>query len=105
VNSSEDLVVQSFGSPTVPFLGPKGQDPFWTTRIFRRDLFGSRAGIDITVSPNLLKISDPDALPFATDYYFPSTEAPRADHIFTLPLQTVHYKNTMSLHTGITMAS
>jgi hypothetical protein len=47
VNSSGDLVVQSSRSPN----GPKGQDPFWTTGIFRRDLFGSRAGVDITIAP------------------------------------------------------
>jgi hypothetical protein len=105
VNSSGDLVVQSSGSPTGPFLGPEGQDPFWTTGIFRRDLFGSGAGIDITVSPELPETSDPDAVPFTTAYYFPGTEAPRADHILTLPLQMVHYTDTTSPHTGITMAS
>jgi hypothetical protein len=51
VNSSGDLVVLSSGSPTGPFPGPEGQDPFWTTGIFRRDLFGSGAGVDITISP------------------------------------------------------
>jgi hypothetical protein len=60
VNSSRDLVVQSSGSPTGPFLGPKGQDPFWTTGIFRWDLFGSGAGINIIVSPELCETSDPD---------------------------------------------
>ena len=104
VNSSRDLIVQSSGSPTRPFLGPEGQDPFWTTGVFRRDLFGLGAGVDITVSLELPETSDPDAVPFTTAYYFPSTEAPRADHILTLPLQMVHYIDTMSLHSGITMA-
>jgi putative SOS response-associated peptidase YedK len=40
VNSFRDLVVQSSGSPTGPFIGPEGQDPFWTAGIFRWDLFG-----------------------------------------------------------------
>jgi hypothetical protein len=35
VNSSGDLVVLSSGSPTGPFPGPEGQDPFWTNGIFR----------------------------------------------------------------------
>ena len=83
VNSSEDLVVQSFGSPTGPFLGPEGQDPFKTTGIFRWDLFGLGVGIDITVAPEMPKTSDPDAVTFTTAYYFPGTEALRVDHILT----------------------
>jgi hypothetical protein len=47
VNSSRYLVVQSFGSPTRPLIIPEGQDPFWTTGIFIRELFGSRAGVDM----------------------------------------------------------
>jgi hypothetical protein len=35
VNSSRDLVVLSFGSPTRPFPGPEGQDPFWSAGVFR----------------------------------------------------------------------
>jgi hypothetical protein len=108
VNSSRYLVVQSYGSPTKPFLGPEGQDPLWTTGIFRQDLFGSGAGIDITVTPELPETSDPNAIPFTTAYYFPGTNAPRADHILTLPLQMVHYTmvlDTMSLNTMITVAS
>jgi hypothetical protein len=105
VNSSRDLVVQSSVSPTRPFIGPEGQDPFWTTGIFRRDLFGLGAGIDTTVTLELPETSDPDIVPFTMDYYFPGTEAPRADHILTLPLQMVHYTDTMSPHTRITVAS
>jgi hypothetical protein len=33
VNSSRDIVVESYGLPTGPFIGPEGQDPFWTTGI------------------------------------------------------------------------
>jgi hypothetical protein len=105
VNSSGDLVVLSSGSPTRPFLGPEGQDPFWTYGIFIWDLFGSGAGVDITVSPAFPKISNLDAVPFTTTYYFPGTEVPRADHILTLPLQMVHYTDTMSIHTRIIVAS
>jgi hypothetical protein len=107
VNSSRDIVVQSSGLPTGPFIGPEGQDPFWTTGIFRRDL-GSGAGIDITVTPELPETSDPDAIPFTTAYYFPGTDAPPANHILTIPLQMVHYTmvpDTTSPHTRITVAS
>jgi hypothetical protein len=78
VNSSRDLVVQSSRSPTGPFIGPEGQDPFWTTGIFRWDLFGSGVGVDITVAPELPETSDPEAVPFTTAYYFPGTDAPPA---------------------------
>jgi hypothetical protein len=73
LTSFGELVVQSFGSPTGPFLGPEGQDPFWAIGIFRWDLFGSGAGIDITISPKLPETSDPDAVPLTTSYYFPGT--------------------------------
>jgi hypothetical protein len=105
VNSSGDLVVLSSGSPTGPFPGSEGQDPFWTTGIFRQDLFSSGTCVDITISPMLPETSDPDAVPFTTAYYFPGTKAPRDDHILTLPLQMVHYTDTTSLHTGITATS
>jgi hypothetical protein len=108
VNSSRDLVVQSSGSPTRPLIIPEGQDPFWTTGIFIRELFGSGAGVDITVAPELLETSDLGTIPFTTAYYFPSTEAPPASHILTIPLQMVHYTmvpNNTNPHTGITTAS
>jgi hypothetical protein len=88
VNSSGEIVVQSSGLPTGPFTGPEGQDPFWTTGIFRQDLFGSGVGIDITVTPELPETSNPDTIPFTTAYYFPGSDAPPADHILTIPLQT-----------------
>jgi hypothetical protein len=108
VNSSTDIVVQSSGSLIGPFIGPESQDPFWTTGIFRRDLFGSGAGIDITVTPELLETSNPDTVPFTTAYYFPGTDAPPTNHILTIPLQTVHYTmapDTTSPHTGTTASS
>jgi hypothetical protein len=105
VNSSGDLVVLSSGSPIGPFLGPEGQDPFWSAGIFRRDLFGAGSGVEITVSPMFPETSDPDAVPFTTAYYFPGTDAPRSDHILTVPIEMVHYTDTTSIHTGITVAS
>jgi hypothetical protein len=108
VNFSRDLVVQSSGSPTGPFIGPEGKDPFWTTRIFRQDLFGLGTGIDIVVTLELPETSNPSTVPFTTAYYFPGTDTPPADHILTLPLQTFHYTmvpDTTNPHTRITMAS
>jgi hypothetical protein len=108
VNSSGEIVVESFGLPTRPFTGSEGQDPFWNTGIFRWDLFGSRTGGDITVTPELPETSDPDAIPFTIAYYFPGSDAPPADHILTIPLQMVHYTmvpDTTHPHTKITVAS
>jgi hypothetical protein len=108
VNSSKDIVVQSSGLPIGPFIGLEGQDPFWTTGIFRRDLFGSGEGVDITVTRKLPETSDLDAIPFTTAYYFFGTDAPPANHILTIPLKMVHYTmvlDTMSPHTEITAAS
>jgi hypothetical protein len=105
VNSFGDLVVLSSGSPNGPFLGPEGQVPFWSTGVFRWDLFGSGAGVEITVSPAFPKTSDPDKIPFTTAYYFPSTKSLQADDVLTIPLEMVHYTDTMSIHTGITIAS
>jgi hypothetical protein len=87
VNSSRDIVVESSGLPTRPFTGPKGQDPFWTNGIFRRDLFGSGVGIDITVKPKPPEKSYPNTIPFTTTYYFPGSGAQPADLIITIPLQ------------------
>jgi hypothetical protein len=108
VNSYGEIVVESSGLPTGPFTGLEGQDHFWTTGIFRRDLFGSGAGIDITVTPELPETFDLDTIPFTTAYYFPGSDAPPANHILTIPLQMVHYTmvlDTMRPHTGITVAS
>jgi hypothetical protein len=76
VNSSGDLVVVSSGSLIGPFPGLEGQDPFFSTGIFRRDLFGAGSGVEITVSPTFPKTSDPDTVPFTTAYYFLGIEAP-----------------------------
>jgi hypothetical protein len=105
VNYSGDLVVVSSRSPNGPFLGPEGQDPFWSAGIFRMDLFGTGSGIEIIVSPAFLKTSNLNTVPFTTAYYFPRTKAPQAKHILTIPIKMVHYTDTMSIHTGITMAS
>jgi hypothetical protein len=108
VNSSRDIIVESFGLPTGPFTCPKCQDPFWTTGIFSWDLFGSGVGVDITVTPEPPKTSDPNAIPFTTAYYFPGSDAQPADHILIVPLQMAHYTmvpDTMNLHTGNMVAN
>jgi len=76
VNSSGDLAVFSFGSSTGPFPGLEVQDPFWSTGIFRRDLFGAGSGVEIIVSLAFPETSDLDAVPFTTAYYSPSIDAP-----------------------------
>jgi hypothetical protein len=108
VNSSREIVVESSGLPTRPFTGPEGQDPFWTTGIFRRDLFGLGVRVDITVIPELPETFDLDEILFTTAYYFPGSDAPPTNHILTIPLQMAHYTmvpDTTSHHTRITMAS
>jgi hypothetical protein len=105
LNSSGDLVVVSSGSPVGPFPGIEGQDPFWSTGIFRWDLFGTGSGIEITVSPILSETSNPDTVPFTIAYYFPGTDAPRSDHILTIPIEMAHPTDTTSIHTGITTVS
>jgi hypothetical protein len=108
LNYSREIVVESSGLPTRPFIGPEGQDPFWTTGIFRWDIFGSGAGVDINVTPKMPKTSDPDAIPFTTTYYFLGSDAPPVYNTLTIPLQTVHYTmvpDTTHPHTVITAAS
>jgi hypothetical protein len=76
LNSSGDLVVVSSGSPVGPFQGIEGQDPFWSTGIFRRDLFGAGSGVETIISPVISEISIPEIVPFTTAYYFPGMDAP-----------------------------
>ena len=108
MNSSREIVVESYGLPTRPFTGLEGQDPFWTTGIFRWDLFGSGAGIDITVTPELPETYDLDVIPFTTAYYFLGLNSHPTDDILTIPLQMPHYTmvpDTTNLHTGNMVAS
>jgi hypothetical protein len=105
MNSFGDLVVVSSGSPVGPFPGIEGQDPFWSTGVFRRDLFGAGLGIETTVSPVISETSNPDTIPFTTAYYFLGMDAPRSDHILTIPIEMAHHIDTMSIHTGITAVS
>jgi hypothetical protein len=51
LNSSGELVVTSSGSPVGPFPGIEGQDPFWSTGVFRRDLFGPGSPVVSEINP------------------------------------------------------
>jgi hypothetical protein len=89
-NSSGDLIVVYSGSPT----GPGDQDPFWSTGIFRRDLFGPGSPVISEISPPVIsEISSPETVPFTTAYRF------------TVPIEMAHLTNTTSVHTGITAVS
>jgi hypothetical protein len=103
-NSSGDLIVVYSGSPTGPFPGPEDQDPFWSTGVFRRDLFGVGSSVEVSASPAFPETSAPDTVP-STAAYFPGTEAPRADHTLILSSEMAHSTDTMSVHTGITTVS
>jgi hypothetical protein len=77
LNSFEDLVVTSSGSPVGSFPGIEGQDLFWSTGVFRRDLFGPGSPvISEIVSPVISEISSPGTVSFTTTYYFPGTDTP-----------------------------
>jgi hypothetical protein len=52
-NSSGDLIVVYSGSLTGPFPGIEGQDPFWSTSVFRRDLFGLGSLVISEINPLL----------------------------------------------------
>jgi hypothetical protein len=61
-NSSRDLIVVYSGSPT----RPGDQDPFWSTGVFRRDLFGPG-------SPVISEISSTETVLVTTAYHFTTT--------------------------------
>jgi len=74
--------------------------------IFQWDLFGPGSPvIPEIISPVVSEISIPETVPFTTAYYFPSTDAPRSDHILTIPIEMARPTDTTSIHTGITTVS
>jgi hypothetical protein len=81
-NSSRDLIVVYSGSS----IGPGDQDPFWSTGVFRRDLFGPG-------SPMISKISSTETVPLTTAYHF------------TIPAEMAHLTATTSVPTGFTAVS
>jgi hypothetical protein len=82
---------------------------FGLLAFFRQwDLFGSGAGIDITVEPELPETSDKDAIPFTTAYFFVGSNAQPVDPNSTIPLQMTHstiVPNTMNIPVETTVAS
>jgi hypothetical protein len=87
-NSSEELVVTSSGSPVGPFPGVEGQDPFWSTGVFRRDLFGPGSPVVSEINPPMF--SETETILLNTTYHF------------TIPAKMAHLTNTTSVPTGFT---
>ena len=54
LNSSGDFVVTSSGSLVGPFPGIEGQDLFWSTGVFRRDLFGPGSPVISEINPPVI---------------------------------------------------
>jgi hypothetical protein len=89
-NSSEDLIVVYSGSPS----GPGDQDPFWSTGIFRRDLFGPGSLMIFEINPLVIsEISSTKIVPVTTAYRF------------TVPAEMAHLTATSSVPTGFTVVS
>jgi len=89
-NSSGDLIVMYFGSLT----GPGDQDPFWSTGIFRRDLFGPGSPVISEINPPVIsEISETEIVPVTTTYHF------------TVPTEMAHLAATTSVPTGFTVVS
>jgi hypothetical protein len=94
LNSSGDLVVTSSGSPVGPFPGIEGQDLFWSTGVFRWDLFGPGSPVISEINPPVIsEISSPETVPLTTAYHF------------TIPAEMAHLTDTTSVPTGFTAVS
>jgi hypothetical protein len=86
LNSSGELVVTSSGSPVGPFPGIEGQELFWSTGVFRRDIFGPGSSVIFEINPPMIsKISSPETVPLATAYHF------------TIPAEMAHLTDTTSV--------
>jgi hypothetical protein len=94
LNSSGELVVTSSESPVGPFPGIEGQDIFWSTGVFRRDLFGPGSPVISEINPPVIsEISSPETVSLTTAYHF------------TVPAEMAHLTTTMSVPTGLTAVS
>jgi hypothetical protein len=81
-NSFGDLIVVYSGSPT----GPGDQDPFWSTSVFRRDLFGLGSPVIFEINPPVIsEISSTETVPVTTAYQF------------TVPTEMAHLTATMNV--------
>jgi hypothetical protein len=93
LNSSRELVVTSSGSPIGPYPSIEGQDPFWYTGVFHRDLFGPSSPVIFEINPPMIfEISNLETVPLTTTYHF------------TVPAEMAHLMNTTSVPTGFTAA-
>jgi hypothetical protein len=93
-DSSRDLIVVYSGSPTGPFPGIEGQDPFWSTGVFRRDLFGPGSPVISEINPPVIsEISNLETVPLTTAYHF------------TVPAEMAHLATTTSVPTGFPAVS
>jgi hypothetical protein len=91
LNSSGELVVTSSGSPVGPFSSIEGQDPFWSTGVFHRDIFGPGSPVISEINPLVIsKISNLVTVPLTTAYHF------------SVPAEMAHLANTTSVLTGFT---
>jgi hypothetical protein len=53
-DSSGDLIVVYSGSLTGTFPGIEGQDPFWSTGVFQRNLFGPGSPLIFEINPPVM---------------------------------------------------
>ena len=82
------------GSPIGPFLGIEGQDPFWSTSVFRHDLFGPGSPVIFEINPPVIfEISNLETVPLTTAYHF------------TVPAKMAHLTTTSSVPTGFPVVS
>jgi hypothetical protein len=89
-NSSEDLIVVYYGSST----GPRDQDPFWSTGVFRRDLFGPGSPVISEINPPMIsEISSTETVSMTTAYHF------------TIPNKMAHLTATTSIPIGFIVVS
>jgi hypothetical protein len=118
LNSSGELVVDTYGIPTGPLTGTKNEDPFWTTDIFRtpttvRDLYSSGAGADIPVVSELPETSATYTIPLdhfasTTCYLFVGSDTQSIGPSSTIPLQMAHstmVPHAMTIPTGNTVVT
>jgi hypothetical protein len=72
----------------------EGQDPFWSTGVFRWDLFGPSSPVISEITPPVIsEISSPETVLFTIAYHF------------TIPIEMTHHTDTMSVHTRFTVVS
>jgi hypothetical protein len=106
LNSSGDLVVVSSWITGWTLSRHRRPRSFLVYGHFSMGPFWSRlTWISEIISPVISEISSLETVPFTTAYYFPGMDAPRSDHILTIPIEMAHHTDTTSVHTGITTVS